>query len=79
MKTWNGITIADPDDGDSVTLQRVSQLNGVATISGPTLGLWSVSYDSNNGGLFSKGSPGNVVVRAVDSFGFYSNNLTLNY
>ncbi|ORA02096.1 hypothetical protein BST17_25185 [Mycolicibacterium bacteremicum] len=75
---WNGITLSDPD-GDDVTLQKVSQLNGNATISGPTLGLWSVTYNSNNGSFFVKGSAGNVVVRAVDSFGFYSSNLTLNY
>jgi VCBS repeat-containing protein len=72
---WNGITIS----GDNATLQKVSQLNGVATIGGPTLGLWSVLYNSNNGSWISKGSPGNVVIRAVNDYGFFSNSVTLNY
>jgi len=76
VKTWNGIAVSDTD---SVILQKVTQLNGEATVSGPTLGLWSVKYQSRDGGLFFKGSPGNVVVRAVDSFGFYSSTLTLEY
>ncbi|MGK2853818.1 MAG: beta strand repeat-containing protein, partial [Microbacteriaceae bacterium] len=72
---WNGISIS----GGNATLEKVSQLNGVATISGPTLGLWSVLYDSNNGSWLSKGSAGNVVIRAVNDYGFYSNSVTLNY
>lgn len=79
VKTWSGISISDPDGGGSVTLQKVSEHNGEATILGPTRGLWSVTYDSNDGGLFFKGSSGNVVVRAVNSFGFYSDHLVLNY